>query len=53
MNPYIVHHLKTNFFLLRAKDSVKLNNTINRLKIILYYSFSLNTYECLLCQIYQ
>ena len=40
-----------------VEDSLKLNNTINtcliRLNIILYYSFTLNTYECLICQIYQ
>ena len=40
-----------------AKDSLKLNNTINicliRLNIILFYFLSLNIYECLICQIYQ
>ena len=40
-----------------TKNSIKLNNTVNtcliRLKIILYYSYSLNIYECLICQIYQ
>ena len=36
-----------------AKDSLKLNNTINRLNVILYYFLLLNTYECLICQIYQ
>ena len=41
----------------RAKESLKLNKTINvssiRLNIISYYSLSLNTCECLICQIYQ
>ena len=40
-----------------AKESLKLNNTINtcliRPKIIFYYSYSLNIYECLICQICQ
>ena len=38
---------------LRAKDSLKLNKAKNRLNIILYYSFQLNTCEYLICQIYQ
>ena len=33
-----------------AKDSLKLNNTVNtcliRLSVILYYSWSLNIFEC-------
>ena len=45
------------FFRLRAKDLIKLINTINTcligLNIILYYSLSLDAYECLICQIYQ
>ena len=45
------------FVRLPAKDSLKLNNTIKtclkRLNIILYYFLSLNTCECLICQIYQ
>ena len=40
-----------------AKELVKLNNTICtrliRLTTILYYSYSLNVYECLICQICQ
>ena len=36
-----------------AKELLKLNNTINRLNISLYYSKSLNTCDCLICQIYQ
>ena len=40
-----------------AKEILKLNNTINTclrmLKIISYYSLSLNTCECAICQIYQ
>ena len=50
----MVHHLKTNFI---PKDSLKVNNRIGtsliRLNIILYYSLSLNTCECLICQVYQ
>ena len=30
----------------RAKDLLKLNNTINKPNSILYYSLSLNTCEC-------
>ena len=41
------------FVLSRAKELLKLNNTINRLNIILYYSYSLNIFECLIYQIYQ
>ena len=41
----------------RAQDLLKCNNTIKtcliRLNITLYYSLSLNTCECSLCQIYQ
>ena len=37
----------------RAKDSVNFSNTINRLKIILCYSLSLNICECLICQMEQ
>ena len=40
-----------------AKEMLKLNNTINTclrmLNIISYYSLSLNTCECAICQIYQ
>ena len=35
----------------RAKNSR--DNTINRLNIILCYTYSLNTYEYLICQINQ
>ena len=39
-----------------AKDLLILNSTINtcliRLKIILLYFYSLNTCECIICQIY-
>ena len=58
----MAHHLKTHFvrsenLVSHAKDSLKLNNTINtcliRLNIILYYSLPLNTCECSICQIYQ
>ena len=37
----------------RARDSLEHNNTLNKLKIILYYSYSLTTCECLIYQIYQ
>ena len=41
----------------RAEELLKINNTINtsliRLNITLFYSLALNTYECLICQIYQ
>ena len=41
----------------RAKELLKLNNTINtcliRPSIISYYSLSLNTCECLILQIFQ
>ena len=51
----MVHHLKADIFV--AKEILKLNNTINTclitLNIILNYSLSLNTLECLICQIYQ
>ena len=50
----MVHHLK---IWSRAKELLKLNNAINTflimLNIILYYPFSLNARECLICQIYQ
>ena len=36
-----------------AKDLLKLNNTIKRLNIILYYSQSLSACECLIGQIYE
>ena len=40
-----------------AKDSLKVNNTINtcliRMNIIFYYSYSLNICECVICRIYQ
>ena len=34
------------------KDTLKLYYTINKLRIILHYSLSLNTFECSICQIY-
>ena len=44
---------KRHFVWSRGKDILKLNNTINKLNIILYYSLSLNTCEYLICPIYQ
>ena len=38
---------------LHPKEILKLNNTINRLNIILYHSLPINTYEYLICLIYQ
>ena len=39
------------------KDSLNVNNALNtrliRLNVILYHYYSLNIYECLICQIYQ
>ena len=39
------------FVWLLAKDSLKLNNTINRLNIVLYYFISSNTCEYLMLDI--
>ena len=51
------HFVRSETLATRAKELLKLNNTINncliRLNNTLYYSLSLNTCECLICQIYQ
>ena len=47
------HFVRSETLASRAKDSVRHNNTIKRLSIILYYSLSLSPCECLICQIYQ
>ena len=58
----MVHHLMTHTLFghtlaIRGKELLKLKNTIItcliRFKIILYHFLSLNTFECLICQIYQ
>ena len=50
------HFVRSETLATRAKELLKLNNTINngliRLSINLYYSLLLNTCECLICQIY-
>ena len=48
-----INFVESETLVARAKDSLKLTNTINRLKLNLYYSLSLNIYDCLICQIYQ
>ena len=50
------HSVRSETLATRAKESLKLDNTINtcliRLNIILYFSLSLNSCECLIFQIY-
>ena len=53
----MIHVLSFNDTYLVAKDSLKLNNTINtyliRLNIFLYDFLSLSIHDCSICQIYQ
>ena len=47
------HFVWKHFVWLLAKDTLKLNKTINRLNIVLYYYISSNTCEYLICQMYR